>query len=104
MFLRHPCARLRCARHHPLTNFSPPGSIAFCRLYEPGRCCGPERGMARFTVSLETRQEPLGSCPSSLVSLEVTITRFRCVDCGHMWRHTGCADKYVTVAIGLTRS
>lgn len=57
--------------------------------------------MTRFTVPLDPRQESLGRRHSSL---EVTITRYRCVDCRHMWRHTGCADKYVIVAIGLTRS
>lgn len=34
--------------------------------------------------------------------LLVTIRRYRCGGCGHVWRHTRRGDKYVAVIIELT--
>lgn len=60
-----------------------------CRVVEPGdgsgrwcRRCGCE-GVARDTVTRRLAHEPLGWRPTTLV---VTIRRYRCVGCGHVWR------------------
>lgn len=63
----------------------PDRAVLACRVVEPGdsidrwcRRCGLE-GMARDTVTRELAHEPLGWRPTVL---EVTIRRYRCIDCG----------------------
>ncbi|MGW1554823.1 hypothetical protein ACWCQX_51540, partial [Streptomyces sp. NPDC002346] len=74
--------------------FEPDRAVLACRVVEPGdsidrwcRRCGLE-GMARDTVTRELAHEPLGWCPTVL---EVTIRRYRCIDCGHVWRQDASA-------------
>ena len=79
----------------------PAGAVLACRVVEPDRWCrrcGCE-GTARGTVVRRLAHEPLGWRPTTL---EVTVRRYRCTGCGHVWRHTRKGDKYVTVIIDLT--
>ncbi len=92
----------------PDATFARPDLNTFCRLdelglevtgqrLEPGRAvlscrvaeldqwcrrCGCE-GSARDTVMRELAHEPLGWRPTTL---EVTVRRYRCTGCGHVWR------------------
>jgi len=56
-----------------------------CRVVEPDqwcRRCGCE-GTARDTVTRRLAHEPLGWRPTTL---EVTVRRYQCTGCGHVWR------------------
>jgi hypothetical protein len=56
-----------------------------CRIVEPDqwrRRCGCE-GTPRDTVTRRLAHEPLGWRPTTLV---ITIRRYRCTGCGHVWR------------------
>ncbi len=58
-----------------------------CRVAEPDswcRRCGCE-GAARDTVTRRLAHEPLGWRPTTLL---VTLRRYRCTGCGHVWRKT----------------
>ncbi len=65
----------------------PDGAVLACRV-EPGefdrwcRRCGGE-GAPRDTVSRRLAHEPFGWRPTTLL---VTIRRFRCTICRHVWR------------------
>lgn len=98
----------------PDATFAAPDLTTFCRLDELGlevlgqrlepdravlscwvveadqwcRRCGCE-GTARDTVVRRLAHEPLGWRPTTLL---VTVRRYRCTGCGHVWRQdTGCA-------------
>ena len=63
----------------------PAGAVPACRVVEPDRWCrrcGCE-GTARGTVVRRLAHEPLGWRPTTL---EVTVRRYRCTGCGHVWR------------------
>nr|WP_208390722.1 ISL3 family transposase [Brooklawnia cerclae] len=63
----------------------PDRAVLACRVVEPdGWCrrCGCE-GTPRDTVTRELAHEPLGWRPTTL---EVTVRRYRCTGCGHVWR------------------
>ncbi|WP_328634801.1 ISL3 family transposase [Streptomyces sp. NBC_00356] len=63
----------------------PGHAVLGCRVVEPDqwcRRCGCE-GAPRDTVTRELAHEPLGWRPTTLV---VTIRRYRCTECGHVWR------------------
>ena len=63
----------------------PDRAVLACRVLEPGawcRRCGCE-GAPRDTVIRRLAHEPLGWRPTTL---EVTIRRYRCTGCGHVWR------------------
>lgn len=63
----------------------PAGAVLACRVVEPDRWCrrcGCE-GTARGTVVRRLAHEPLGWRPTTL---EVTVRRYRCTGCGHVWR------------------
>lgn len=63
----------------------PGGAVLACRVVEPDRWCrrcGCE-GTARGTVVRRLAHEPLGWRPTTL---EVTVRRYRCTGCGHVWR------------------
>lgn len=63
----------------------PDRAVLACRVLEPDqwcRRCGCE-GSPRDTVTRELAHEPLGWRPTTLV---VTIRRYRCTGCGHVWR------------------
>ena len=64
----------------------PDRAVLACRVVEPDqwcRRCGCQ-GAARDTVIRRLAHEPLGWRPSML---EVTVRRYRCTGCGHVWRH-----------------
>lgn len=63
----------------------PDRAVLACRVVEPDqwcRRCGCE-GAPRDTVVRPLAHEPLGWRPTTL---EVTIRRYRCRECGHVWR------------------
>lgn len=63
----------------------PDRAVLACRVLEPDqwcRRCGCE-GRPRDTVTRSLAHEPLGWRPTTLV---VTIRRYRCSGCGHVWR------------------
>jgi transposase len=63
----------------------PDRAVIACRVAEPDRWCrrcGCE-GTSRDTVVRRLAHEPLGWRPTTL---EVTVRRYRCPGCGHVWR------------------
>ncbi|MHA7284581.1 ISL3 family transposase [Arthrobacter sp. TMS2-4] len=71
----------------------PDRAVLACRVVEPDRWCrrcGGE-GVPRDTVIRRLAHEPLGWRPTTLL---VTIRRYRCGGCGHVWRQdtTRAAD------------
>ena len=63
----------------------PDRAVLACRVVEPDqwcRRCGVE-GLARDTVVRRLAHEPLGWRPTTL---EVAVRRYRCRECGHVWR------------------
>jgi len=63
----------------------PDRAVLACRVVEPDqwcRRCGCE-GSPRDTVTRRLAHEPLGWRPTVL---EVTVRRYRCTGCGHVWR------------------
>ncbi|MFC5999907.1 ISL3 family transposase, partial [Quadrisphaera sp. GCM10027208] len=63
----------------------PDRAVLTCRVVEPDqwcRRCGAE-GVARDTVTRRLAHEPLGWRPTTLL---VTVRRYRCTGCGHVWR------------------
>ncbi|NYI47783.1 transposase [Nocardioides aromaticivorans] len=60
-------------------------AVLACRILEPDqwcRRCGCE-GVPRDTVTRELAHEPLGWRPTTLL---VTVRRYRCTGCRHVWR------------------
>ncbi len=63
----------------------PDRAVLACRVVEPDdwcRRCGCQ-GVPRDTVTRELAHEPFGWRPTTLL---VTVRRYRCADCGHVWR------------------
>ena len=63
----------------------PDRAVIACRVVEPDqwcRRCGCE-GAPRDTVTRVLAHEPFGWRPTTLV---VTVRRYRCAHCGHVWR------------------
>jgi len=63
----------------------PGRAVLACRVVEPDqwcRRCGCE-GTARDTVTRRLAHEPMGWRPTTL---EVTVRRYQCTGCGHVWR------------------
>ena len=63
----------------------PDRAVLACRVVEPDqwcRRCGCE-GVPRDTVIRQLAHEPLGWRPTTLL---VTVRRYRCTGCGHVWR------------------
>ena len=63
----------------------PDRAVLACRVVEPDewcRLCGCQ-GVPRDTVARRLAHEPLGWRPTTL---EVTVRRYRCTGCGHVWR------------------
>ena len=63
----------------------PGRAVLACRVVEADRWCrrcGCE-GVARDTVTRRLAHEPLGWRPTTLL---VTVRRYRCTGCGHVWR------------------
>ncbi|CCG02705.1 ISL3 family transposase [Blastococcus saxobsidens] len=64
---------------------APDRAVLACRVVEPDRWCrrcGCE-GAPRDTVTRRLAHEPLGWRPTTLL---ITICRYRCSACGHVWR------------------
>jgi transposase len=63
----------------------PGRAVLACRVLEPDRWCRRCgcQGAARGTVVRTLAHEPLGWRPTTL---EVTVRRYRCTGCGHVWR------------------
>ena len=63
----------------------PDRAVLACRVLEPDdwcRRCGCQ-GVPRDTVTRELAHEPFGWRPTTLL---VTVRRYRCTGCGHVWR------------------
>ena len=63
----------------------PDRAVLACRVVEPDRWCdrcGCE-GVPRDTVMRRLAHEPFGWRPTTLL---VTVRRYRCTGCGHVWR------------------
>jgi transposase len=63
----------------------PDRAVLACRVLEPDdwcRRCGCQ-GLARDTVTRRLAHEPFGWRPTTLL---VTVRRYRCTGCGHVWR------------------
>lgn len=63
----------------------PGGAVLACRVLEPDqwcRRCGCE-GAPRDTVTRQLAHAPFGWRPTTLL---ITVRRYRCADCGHVWR------------------
>ena len=63
----------------------PDRAVLACRVVDPDpwcRRCGCE-GTVRDTVTRELAHEPLGWRPTTLL---VTVRRYRCTGCAHVWR------------------
>ena len=66
-------------------HLEPGRAVLACRVLEPDRWCrrcGSE-GAPRDSVTRRLAHEPLGWRPTTLL---VTICRYRCSGCGHVWR------------------
>jgi transposase len=64
---------------------APDRAVLACRVVEPDRWCrrcGCE-GAPRDSVTRQLAHEPLGWRPTTLL---VTVRRYRCSGCGHVWR------------------
>ena len=63
----------------------PRRAVLVCQVVEPDEWCGRCgcQGVACGTVVRRLAHEPLGWRPTLL---EVTVRRYRCTDCGHVWR------------------
>ncbi|MCA0251824.1 MAG: ISL3 family transposase [Actinobacteria bacterium] len=60
-------------------------AVLACRVVEPDDWCHEcgQQGVLRDTVVRRLAHEPLGWRPTML---EVTVRRYRCADCGRVWR------------------
>jgi transposase len=66
-------------------HLAPDRAVLACRVAEPDqwcRRCGCE-GTARDTVTRPLAHEPFGWRPTTLL---ITVRRYRCSACGHVWR------------------
>jgi transposase len=65
--------------------FEPDRAVLACRVVDPDqwcRRCGCE-GAARDSVTRRLAHEPLGWRPTTLL---LTVRRYQCTGCGHVWR------------------
>lgn len=63
----------------------PRRAVLACRVVEPDDWCHRcgSQGVPRGTVLRRLAHEPLGWRPTTL---EITVRRYRCADCAHVWR------------------
>ena len=69
----------------------PDRAVLACRAVKPDqwcRRCGCE-GILDDSVVRRLAHEPLGWRPTTLL---VTVRRYRCAACGHVWRQDGSSD------------
>lgn len=76
-------------------------AVLACRVLAPDRWCrrcGCE-GIPRDSVTRRLAHEPLGWRPMTLL---VTVRRYRCTGCGHVWRQdtTAAAEPRVKISRG----
>ena len=79
----------------------PDRAVLACRVAEPDdwcRRCGCQ-GVPRDTVTRELAHEPFGWRPTTLV---VTVRRYRCTGCGHVWRQDTTAAAQPRAKISRT--
>lgn len=74
-------------------HLKPDRAVMACRVVEPDdwcRRCGCQ-GTARDTVTRRLAHEPFGWRPTTL---QITVRRYRCGGCGHVWRQdtSGAAE------------
>ena len=76
-------------------------AVLACRITGEDRWCRRCgcQGVARGTVIRRLAHEPYGSHPTIL---HVSVRRYWCQACAHVWRHTPYGDKYVTVILDVT--
>ena len=79
----------------------PDHAVLACRVTGEDRWCRRCgcQGEARDTVIRRLAHVPCGWCPTIL---HVSVRRYRCPECAHVWRHTPYGDRYVTVILDLT--
>lgn len=63
-------------------HLEPERAVLACRVAEADNWCGGE-GAARGTIRRRLAHEPFGWRPTTLI---VTVRRYRCSGCGHLWR------------------
>ena len=76
-------------------------AVLKCRVVEPGdwcRRCGCQ-GVARDTVVRRLAHAPFGWRPTTLL---VTVRRYRCAECSHVWRQdtTAAAEPRARISRG----
>ena len=79
----------------------PDHAVLACRITGEDwwyRRCGCQ-GISRDTVVRRLAHVPCGWRPTIL---HVSVRRYRCPECAHVWRHTPYGDRYVTVILDLT--
>ena len=79
----------------------PDHAVLACRITGEDRWyrrCGCQ-GISRDTVVRRLAHVPCGWRPTIL---HVSVRRYRCPECAHVWRHTPYGDRYVTVILDLT--
>ena len=79
----------------------PDHAVLACRITGEDqwrRRCGCQ-GISRDTVVRRLAHEPYGWRPTIL---HVSMRRYQCPECAHVWRHTPHGDRYVTVILDLT--
>lgn len=72
----------------------PDRAVLACRVVDPDdRCrrCGGN-GAARDTLVRRLAHEPLGWRPTVLL---VTVRRYRCAGCGHVWRQDWVCQRWL---------
>ena len=74
---------------------APDRAVIACKVVEPDDWCHRcgEQGVARDTVKRALAHEPFGWRPTTLM---VTIRRYRCAPCGHVWRQDTSAAALVS--------
>ena len=82
-------------------HIEPDHAVLACRITGEDqwcRRCGCQ-GISRDTVVRRLAHEPYGWRPTIL---HVSMRRYQCPECAHVWRHTPHGDRYVTVILDLT--
>lgn len=79
----------------------PDHAVLACRIAGEDRWCRRCgcQGISRDTVIRRPAHEPYGWRHTIL---HVSVRRYRCSECAHVWRHTPHGDRYVTVILDLT--
>ena len=76
-------------------------AVLACRITGEDRWCRRcgYQGQSRDTVVRRLAHEPYGWRPTIL---HVSVRRYRCPECAHVWHHTPYGDRYVTVILDVT--